>query len=199
MSNENGQPDLQSYPRAEIEVMGQHFKVPMNACAFLSVLSLCLLIFGIFFLTSEVIKKTENPDKLLNSIIHHAAFFRSDGSQDKIKGRSYRFWTPAKETRTAVEGKISEEKLSWYTLDNGDKTLEDFGSALTERLHVQGYTRTFGWGQGTSPLKPGWSWVVTINDANNEFTLQKFLSLYKEYFHRNRDIYIEIVNYEYSK
>ncbi|GEM_PF-2620423 len=185
-------------PKAEFTILGQLVKIPMNVWSFLCITSVCTLIGVIFYLDY---KHSNDKKKTIIEIVS-AGFFKVDKEPKKIEAKSYTFWTQGVTTfddlKKEVENKnLTEYKFkeyeSHYKLDNGEKTLVDFGNALKNRLKISGYTRIAAYGEGVLPLKSGWIWKITVSDDNEEFTIPKLLAIYKEFFHGNQEVYIETV------
>jgi len=123
--------------------------------------------------------------------------------KEKHEAKVLRFWTPSVETIDVIrqsermmkkidkENKTNDEdQYSWYTLEEGEETLIDFGKAL-RGAGAPGYTRVKAIGEGSNGLKPGWIWTVSV-PVGKSFDIKVLLRLYKEYFYRDRDVYIEV-------
>ncbi len=176
---------------AEYTLVGQLVRALMNIWTFLAVTVVCITLFGICFLIADIAKKSDDPGRILGTI---AGFFSKQAPPRAIEARVYKFWTPSERTADAVRDKIPAEKLPWYTLEGGDATLQQFGNDLVSTLGAQGYSRYEGYGQATAPLKPGWTWEMTVTEGNEKFTIPAFLDLYQRYFKRDRDVYLEITD-----
>lgn len=174
---------------ADLEIMGQKLKFPVNGW-FALVASILVLGISIPY----TIGTYKNPDLINKSIaIIKGATYDSEGrSTEPTKATIFEFWTPDKETIRDLEQSqsqtgLTKEQRQWYSTD--DETLKKFAKALRAQ-GVQGYTRQLGWGEGTTGLKRGWTWRVTVPTSTG-FTRNELLTLYKQYFLRDKGIYIE--------
>jgi hypothetical protein len=165
---------------ADLELLGQKLKFPINIYLVLIVL---VIVAGI----SIIELKNEGVSRFV-TIISAAYHTVGEKTPKDFIATTYEFWTPAAETFEDVKDIIKDQKkLQFYKTDNS--ILEAFGKDLKEH-DIQGYTRYFGWGEGTEGLKRGWTWKITVPQSS-PFTKDDLLELYKKYFHRDRDIYIE--------
>ena len=101
-----------------------------------------------------------------------------------------RIITPHEETLNDLDKKkyqLTQEQRAMYKTTSKD--LSDFADDL-KRLGAQGYTRTEGWGSGTTPEKRQWVWNVTWVKGK-EVKIDQILQAYEKRFHRSSGIYIE--------
>jgi hypothetical protein len=166
-----------------------------NKWLFFVVLTICISIIitvgMLFWFLSDIVKNAKEPDKLFGTI---RAMFVSETNTKHVDARIYRFWTPSEKTIKDLEGKtLTADQKTYYSLDHGNDTLVQFAQELKPSLGAQGYTRFESVGEGTGPLKSGWTWELTIPDESTHFTEAKLFQLYSKYFHRTTNIYFEVI------
>ena len=151
----------------------------------------CIAFVSVVVAYTVVSLRSGNPAQFTSQIV--AAFYGKGGVvEQEFRASSYRFWTPATDTLEKMKEVgtfVPPEKIAWYKLEEGEETLKKFAGALRSK-GVQGYMRTYGWGEGTEGLKPGWNWSITVPPSAS-FTIKDLVELYRNYFHRDAQIYIE--------
>ena len=101
------------------------------------------------------------------------------------------FWTPSEETAAfwTAKGRVDKEQNEWEAEATLEKNV-DFGEFLSLEHAVQGYRRYRVWGQGRGTLKPGFWWVVGVE---NWYPPKSIVSKYVEFWDSPDAVYVEVV------
>jgi len=177
----------QEFP--SIKLVGQ--EIPLNVYLVLLVIVISLLMGWIEHVSPGTFGNT------VRAVARNAVGNKYDAGSKKPllteDRKLFRFWTPGENTWKSASEKDRQSieragKKPWYTTTND--ILVDFGAILKKQCRQVGYNRSRVWGEGRSGLKTGWMWDVDM-PKDCQFDIKTLTELYKEYFHRNRGIYIE--------
>ena len=105
--------------------------------------------------------------------------------------RRMEFWTPSARTKDllARNGGTVRPQDKWEVLAS-DEPVDQFGSLLRTNANVKGYRRTEVWGHGSTQLKPGWWWTMTV--ATN-YTVQHLITAYRDFWKSSNSLFVEVV------
>jgi len=126
--------------------------------------------------------------------------YNINASNDVVKVDTFgqvmlEFWTPSILTKKWLINKnrySSIERIpKRYVVSDDKHEINLFIDKIKDEFHVEGYSKFEAMGAGDEIPKPGWYWKMTINtDANNEYSKDKFLNIFKEHWERKRGIYL---------
>jgi hypothetical protein len=103
--------------------------------------------------------------------------------------RRLEFWTPSSRTKEhlARESGAIRERDKWEVLANEDP-VQQFGILLRTNSNVLGYRRAEVWGHGSTVLKPGWWWTMTVTP---NYTVQNLMSAYRGFWKSTNTVFVE--------
>lgn len=114
-----------------------------------------------------------------------STYFLSDSSQAPIEGTYLiQFWTPSPSTASFADVDAWEREV-------GEEQLRRFGDELKANRHVVGYRRWEVLGQGSTPFKQGYWWVVTVR---RPFSLEDLERTYRGFWKDADPLYVEVVD-----
>ena len=182
----NERENLMENNKADFQILGQKIIFPMNVWASVTIAIIAILVGAIVYMvtTPEVIRAIQ--DFTFGNYDKHGVL--QNKKEQKILG----FWTPSRETRMAEDLRdLPDSKVpKRYFVDEKETQIIEFGKQL-KKLGAQGYTRYKVFGEGTTDLKQGWFWQVTVDVDNEKFTRKNFLRFYSEFWGREKNIYLE--------
>jgi hypothetical protein len=116
---------------------------------------------------------------------------RPDGAETTLAGASRRleFWTPSSRTKDHLgrESGGIRERDKWEVLAS-DEPVQQFGMLLRTNSNVLGYRRAEVWGHGSTVLKPGWWWTMTVT---TNYSVQTLLQTYRDFWKSSNAVYLE--------
>lgn len=116
---------------------------------------------------------------------------RPDGAETTVAAATRRleFWTPSSRTKDhlAREGGSIRERDKWEVLASDEPVLQ-FGMLLRTNSDVLGYRRAEVWGHGSTILKPGWWWTMTVK---TNYSAQTLLQTYRDFWKTSNAVYLE--------
>jgi len=63
-----------------------------------------------------------------------------------------------------------------------------FGALLRTNANVLGYRRAEVWGHGSTVLKPGWWWTMTVT---TNYSVQNLLGTYRDFWKSSKAVFVE--------
>lgn len=107
------------------------------------------------------------------------------------------FWTPNYETKFHVstmnglsDTLMKQNYKRYYIKDSLETENNIFIDEIRDEFSISGFSRYKVWGSGSKGMKPGWLWIVNINNDENTYSRDTFLQLYSDFWDRNRGIYL---------
>lgn len=103
--------------------------------------------------------------------------------------RRLEFWTPSSRTKDhlARESGGIRERDKWEALAS-EEPVQQFGMLLRTNSNVLGYRRAEVWGHGSTVLKPGWWWTMTVT---TNYSVQTLLNTYRDFWKSSNAVYVE--------
>ena len=103
--------------------------------------------------------------------------------------RRLEFWTPSSRTKDhlAREGGGIRERDKWEVLAS-EEPIQQFGMLLRTNSNVLGYRRAEVWGHGSTVLKPGWWWTMTVT---TNYSVQTLMQAYRDFWKSSNAVYVE--------
>ena len=103
--------------------------------------------------------------------------------------RRLEFWTPSARTKDHLgrESGGIRERDKWEALAS-DEPVQQFGMLLRTNSNVLGYRRAEVWGHGSTVLKPGWWWTMTVT---TNYSVQTLLQTYRDFWKSSNAVYVE--------
>ncbi len=136
-----------------------------------STLIAALICATVAFIAHQIIHRVpaHPPRRLWTQIVVTAA-----GAETTLAAATRRleFWTPSSRTKDhlAREGGGIRERDKWESIPS-EETVRQFGALLRTNSKVLGYRRAEVWGHGSTILKPGWWWTMTVTTNYSVQTL----------------------------
>jgi hypothetical protein len=153
-----------------------------------SALIVALVCATVAYITHQIIHRApaHPPRRLWTPIVVTAA-----GAETTLAAATRRleFWTPSSRTKDhlAREGAAIRERDKWEAITS-DEPVHQFGALLRTNANVLGYRRAEVWGHGSTVLKPGWWWTMTVT---TNYSVQNLLSTYRGFWKSTNAVFVE--------
>lgn len=209
MSEASATPSTPANPVTIESILFSAIGRTVNKWVFYSVVAICITIIAILAAIVAVAVSIVSAEASHSGLIERLS---TDGlrifhpnSVELFFGSSFKFWTPSEDTYDYLKNEtpnLTEKELEWYMVAGGEKLsgearrefwtqkLKELGDDL-RLAGVTSYSRYPVWGVGGHGYKPGWMWEVTVPKAELGNFDRNFQALYKRYFHRDDNIYLE--------
>jgi len=161
-----------------IEILGQVFCYPQTIWGMLSVACVVGGVTLIAYLFFKYHATVQGPGFSITSTE------RIESTGDTTENRyQIQFWTPS------VKTKATKGVASWEKIDSDEK-LNGFANDLLKDRRVRGYRRYEVTGEGLSPRRQGYWWVMT---ADNDYSLSDFVKGYHAFWKNDTAVYVEVL------
>ena len=146
--------------------------------------------------------KLENINEKIFPKTEKGTFSYDDESKQFKKLQNFdqvviEFWTPSFKTKdfVPVMRNLSKDEMEvnykkYYVSGKDEKENNLFINQVKNIFNISGYSRYEVWGSGSEGTKPGWLWIVNINNDKIKYDKEKFLDLYKNFWDRESNIYL---------
>ncbi len=177
-------------------VLGDTLKIPLNLW---TAVVLMILVFGVALLVFTILT-AGSPERMgqITTFIVNWNGERFERDPDTEVSTIYNFSTPHEKSLQDLKDRgepLTPGEEQYYKVDS--ESLKKFGDSL-KSMGAVGYNRWEAIGSGSKPEKHQWVWSVTWGKSN-KIKLRQLLDVYKEYFHRNKGVYIEVLNVQTSR
>jgi len=163
---------------------------PVRKANIWSVLIMALVCATVAYIAHQVIHRAPaHPARRLWTPIVVTA----NGAETTVAAATRRleFWTPSSRTKDhlAREGGSIRDRDKWEVLAS-EEPVQQFGMLLRTNDNVRGYRRTEVWGHGSTVLKPGWWWAMTVT---TNYTVQNLISTYRGFWKSTNAVFVEMI------
>jgi hypothetical protein len=161
---------------------------PVRKANLWSVLIVALVCATIAYIAHQLIHRTptRSARRLWTPIV-----VRPDGAETTLAAATRRleFWTPSSRTKDhlAREGGGIRERDKWEAIAS-DEPVRQFGVLLRTNSDVVGYRRAEVWGHGSTVLKPGWWWSMTVK---TNYSVQNLINAYRDFWKSSNAVFVE--------
>ncbi len=161
---------------------------PVGPTKLWSTLIVALVCATVAYVAHQIIHRVPShpPRRLWTPIVVTAA-----GAETTLAAATRRleFWTPSSRTKDhlAREGGGIRERDKWEAIAS-DEPVQQFGALLRTNANVLGYHRAEVWGHGSTVLKPGWWWTMTVT---TNYSVQTLLGTYRGFWKSSNAVFVE--------
>jgi len=176
-----------------IEILGQVFCYPQTIWGTLSVACVVggVILIAYFFVKYHTTIQTPNVKVGYGLSITSTERIEKAGEATENRYQ-IQFWTPSAKT------KLTKGIASWEKIDT-DERLNEFAKDLLKDRRVRGYRRYEVTGEGISPRRQGYWWIMA---ADNDYSPGDFVKAYHEFWKNDTSVYVEVLrsgNSDYHK